>query len=197
MDFISGLLVLINWKGESYNFILVIVDWLTKMVYYKLVKITLNASRLAKVIIDVVVCYHGLPDSIVTNRGSFFISQLWSSLCYFVGIKRRLSTASHPQTDSQTKQQNNIIEAYLQAFVNFKQNDWARLLPMAEFVYNNAKNSSTGHMPFELNCGYHPQIFFEKATNSCSKSKLADELSVKLQDLMTVWQVNLHHAQEF
>ena len=45
------------------------------------------------------------------------------------------------------------MEAYLQAFVNFKQNDWARLLSMAEFIYNNAKNASTGHMLFKLNCG--------------------------------------------
>ena len=48
------------------------------------------------------------------------------------------------------------MEAYLQTFVNFEQNDWARFLPMAEFAYNNAKNASTGHTPFELNCGFHP-----------------------------------------
>ena len=47
------------------------------------------------------------------------------------------------------------MEAYLQAFVNFEQNDWAKLLAMAEFAYNNAKNVSTGHMLFKLNYGYH------------------------------------------
>ena len=60
------------------------------------------------------------------------------------------------------------MEVYLQTFVNFKQNDWARLLPMAEFTYNNAKNSSNGNTPFELNCGYHPCVSFEENTNSCS-----------------------------
>ena len=49
------------------------------------------------------------------------------------------------------------MKAYLQAFVNFEQNNWARVLPMAEFAYINAKNASTGHTPFELNFGYHPQ----------------------------------------
>ena len=47
------------------------------------------------------------------------------------------------------------MEAYLRAFVNFKQNDLARLLPIVEFAYNNTKNASTGHMAFELNCGYY------------------------------------------
>ena len=156
------------------------------MVQYKPVKITLNAFGLAEVIIDVVIRHHRLPDSIVTNWGSLFTLKFWSSLCYFFGIKCRLSTAFHPQTNSQTEQQNTTIKAYLRAFVNFEQNNWARLLPMAEFAYNIAKNSSTGHMPFELNCGYHLCVFFEEDTDPRSQSKSADKLLAKLQDLITV-----------
>ena len=55
MYFVTGLLILTDWKGDSYNLILVIVDWLTKMVHYKSVKVTIDAPGLAKVIIDVVV----------------------------------------------------------------------------------------------------------------------------------------------
>ena len=90
------------------------------MVHYEPNKVTINASGLAKVILDVVVWYHGLPNSIVSDKGSFFTSKFWSSLCYFRGIKRRLSTTFHPQIDGQTEQQNSMIEVYLQAFVNFK-----------------------------------------------------------------------------
>ena len=96
IDFVTGLLVLINWKKDSYNSILIIVDWLIKMIHYKPVKITLNALRLAKVIINIVIRYHGLPDSIVTNRGSLFTSKFWSWLCYFLGIKQRLATTFYP-----------------------------------------------------------------------------------------------------
>ena len=67
---------------------------------------------------------------------------------------------------------------------------------MAEFAYNNARNFNTGHTPFELNCGYHSCISFEEDTNPRSQSKLADKLLAELQDLMTVWRENLHHAQE-
>ena len=67
---------------------------------------------------------------------------------------------------------------------------------MAEFAYNNAKNFSTGHTPFELNCGYHLCVSFKEDTNSRSWLKSADELSAKLQDLMTVCQENLYHAEE-
>ena len=87
MDFVTDLPVLTDWKGDSYDSIFVMVDRFTKMVHYEPVKITIDASGLAEVIINVVVRYHGFPDSIVTDRVSLFTSKFWSSLCYFLGIK--------------------------------------------------------------------------------------------------------------
>ena len=124
MDFVTGLSILTDWKRDSYDSILVIVDRLTKMVHYKPVKVTIDTPGLAEVIINIVVRHHGLPDSIITNQEFFFTSKFWSLLCYFLGIKRRLFITFHPQTDDQTERQNSTMEAYLQAFVNFEQNDW-------------------------------------------------------------------------
>ena len=138
--------------------------------------------------------HHSLLDSIVTDRESLFTSKFWLSLCYFLGIKRRLSIAFYPQTDGQTEMQNSTIEAYLQAFVNFKQNDWAQLLLIAEFAYNNAKNASTGYTLFKLNCGYHSRVSYKEDLDSCLKSRTVKELSSKLQKLMIVCQQNLYHA---
>ncbi len=72
IDLATGLPVSTNWKVEIYDSILVIVDRLTKMVHYKPVKVRIDAPGLAEVIIDVVVRHHGLPDSIVSDRGSVF-----------------------------------------------------------------------------------------------------------------------------
>ncbi len=88
------------------------------------------------------------------------------------------------------------MEAYLRAFVNFEQDDWARLLLMVKFAYNNAKNASTGHTPFEPNCGYHPQVSYEKDVDPRSQSKSADKLATELRELMTVCRENLQHAQK-
>ena len=174
MDLFIGLPILIDWKGDSYDSIFVIVDRLIKMVHYKPVKVTIDAPSLAEVIIIVVVRHHGLPDSIVTDRGSLFTSKFWSLLCYFLGIKRRLSTAFYSQTDGQTEKQNNTMEAYLRAFVHFEQNDWARLLTMAKFAYNNAKNASTGYTSFELNCRYPPRVSYEEDLDLRSKSRTVE-----------------------
>ena len=144
------------------------------MVHYKSIKVTIDTPGLAKVIIDMVVRHHGLPDSIVSNRGSVFTSKFWLSLYYFLGIKRKLSTAFQPQIDGQTESQNSTMEAYLRAFVNYKQNDWARLLLIAEFGYNNAKNTSTSYTPFELNGDFHLRVSYKDDVDPCSRSKTGD-----------------------
>ena len=190
----TGLPLSSDWKGNSYDSILVIVDHLTKMVHYELVKVTIDAPGLAEVIINVVVQHHGLPDSIISDRRAIFTSRFWSSLRYFLGIKRRLSTAFHPQTDGQTERQNSTMETYLRAFINWEQNNQARLLPMAEFAYNNSKNASMGHTPFELNCAYHLRMSYEEGVNPRSHSKSADELLEELRELMIVCRKNFHNA---
>ena len=156
------------------------------MVYSKPIKVIIDVPGLAEVIINVVVRHHGLPNSIVTDRGPFFTSKFWSLLCYFFDIKRKLSTAFHTQTDGKIERQNNTIETYLRAFVNFKQNDWAQLLLMTELAYNNAKNASTGHILFELNCGYRFRVSYEKDLDTRSKSKTAEKPSSELQNLIVV-----------
>ncbi len=88
------------------------------------------------------------------------------------------------------------MEAYLRAFVNWEQDDWARLLPIAEFAYNNAKNASTGHISFELNCDYYPRVSFKEDVDSCSRSCSGNELAEELSELIEVCCQNLLHAQE-
>ena len=88
------------------------------------------------------------------------------------------------------------MKAYLQAFVIFKPKDLARLLPMAEFVYNNVKNASTNHTPFKLNSKYHPWLFYKKNIDTCSMFKLVDKLLAEIQKPMTVCRKNLYYAQE-
>ena len=185
-----------DWKGNSYNVILVIVDRLTKMVHYKPVKVTINTPGLAEVIIDMVVQYHGLPDSIISDRRASFTSKFWSSLCYFLNIKRRLSTIFYPQTNRQTERQNSMMEAYLRAFVNWEQNNWARLLPIVEFAYKNFNNISTDQTLFELNCGYHLRMSYKEEVDPHSQSKSADKLSKELRKLIVACCQNFHHVQK-
>lgn len=95
-----------------------IVDHLIKIVYYKLINTTTDTARLAGVVIDVVVSYHGLFGIIIINNNSLLILKFWFLLYYFLGIKQKIFTVFHLRIDGQTKTQNNTMETYLHAFVN-------------------------------------------------------------------------------
>ncbi len=69
------------------------------MIYYKPVKVTINAPGLAKVIIDMIVSHYSIFESIVINQKLLFISKFQSLLCYFLDIKKKLSIAIYFQTD--------------------------------------------------------------------------------------------------
>jgi len=100
--------------------------------------------------------YHSLPADIVSDRDSRFTSETWKEFLQLLGIRPRMSTAFHLQTDRQTEQLNQTIEAYLRAFVSKEQDNWVRLLLMAEFAYNNSTTMGNGMFPFYANYGFHP-----------------------------------------
>lgn len=110
-------------KRDNYDFIFVILYQLIKMVYYKLVKTIMNASKLVEVIIDLIIRHNIFPDLIIINENSVFTSKFLLLLCYFLGIKGKLFTRFYLQIDGQTKRQNNTIKLYLQVIFNFNQND--------------------------------------------------------------------------
>ena len=83
-----SLLLSIDWKNNNYNSILVIIDHLIQIIYYKLVKIVIDALRLAEMIIIIVIQYHGFPNSIISNRRAIFIFKFWFLLYYFFNIKK-------------------------------------------------------------------------------------------------------------
>lgn len=165
IDIVIGLPILTKKKENSYDAILVIIDYLIKKIYYKLVKITINATGIAKVIINMVIRNYGFPNLIISDKSLLFTFKYYFSLYYFFGIKQRLFTTFFLQMDSQTKRQNSMIDVYLCTFVYQQQNNQAKLLLIAKFVYNNIKNTSTNHTLFELNYNYYLYIFFKNNTN--------------------------------
>ena len=93
--------------------------------------------------------------------------------------KTNISTAYHPQTDGQTERMNQEIEQYLQIFVNERQTDWVDWLSLATFSYNDKEQTSTGHSPFFLNHGRHPNKGIEPRceVKSQAAQDFADDLT--------------------
>jgi len=84
------------------------------------------------------------------------VAQVTQELWRKLGIKQKLSTAFHPQTDRESEWVNQEIEQYLRICGNFQQDDWATLLPLIEFAHNARPHRSTHRSPFEVWYGFHP-----------------------------------------
>lgn len=182
-DFITGLPTSIDPRTtRPCNAILVVVDRFTKHATYIATTKQLTASGLADLMFYYIFRQFGLPEGIVSDRGSLFTSNFWTQLCRHLAVKRRLSTAYHPQTDGQTERQNQNVEHYLRVFCQRDQADWAMRLSLAEFVYNTSWHSTIKTTPAEALFGFVPRTPAdapEEQRGSCAPA--ADQRMEELQ----------------
>ena len=153
MDFITGLPT-----SQGCDMIYVIVDRLTKMVKLAPCKTTDGAEQIAKIFHRIILCEHGTPTSLITDRDVKFTSNFWKTLQQLCTIEPGMSTAFHPQTDGQTERMNSVLEDTLRHFVSETQKNWSQLLPNAQFAINNSYNSSIRDFPFHLLYGRYPRV---------------------------------------
>jgi len=146
VDFITKLLVVAGKYA-----ILVICDRLSKMTHFVATTEGTSAEGLARLFKDNVWKLHGLPESVVSDRGPQFAAELTKELNRMLGIKTKLSTAFHPQMDGQMEQMNQELEQYLWFFVEHRQRDWPEWLASAEFAVNNKIHTATKVSLFMVN----------------------------------------------
>lgn len=176
MDFVTHLP-----PSRGYDAILVVVDRLTKMKHFIPCKGTCNAEEVARLYAYNVWKLHGLPQTIVSDRGPQFVAQFWKHLTRRLQITNLLSTAYHPETDGQTERTNAVLEQYLRAYVSYLQDDWSEWLPLAEFAANSARSESTHVSPFFANYGFHPRMGFEPVLPTNRPARDAEEFACRME----------------
>ena len=189
MDFIVDLP-----PSKGFDSIFVVVDRLTKMAHFVPRNKIVTGEETARLFIDNVYKYHGLPDDIISDRGTQFTSKFWQSLFKILQVEIKLSSAYHPQTDGQTERVNQVLEQYLRCSINYHQDNWIDLLPLAEFAYNNTIQDSTKQTPFFANSGHHPR--FDQFQLCTSKNPAAEDLATQLLEIQKDMKTKLLEAQE-
>src|SRR5690606_30092494 len=129
----------------------------TKMAHFIPCQATIDSKGTARLFRDNVFRLHGLPSYVVSDRGPQFRSNFTRDLYSLLKIKRLLSSGHQPQTAGQVERINQVIEQYLRGYCNYQQDDWAELLSLAEFAYNNTLSAGIGMTPFFANYGMHPR----------------------------------------
>ncbi|THH03524.1 hypothetical protein EW146_g10426, partial [Bondarzewia mesenterica] len=189
MDFIVKLPV-----SHSYDSIWVVCDRLTRYAHFIPCNEMIDAPGLAWLFLDRIFRHHGIPNSIICDRGAVFMSKFWQELTKLLGIQTRASTAYHPQSDGLTERTNQTLETYLRAYCSYQQDDWVDYLPLGEFAFNNLVNTSTNKTAFEANFGFIPE-FKPRITERHTVPAAAD-LASRLDTIHTELRAELQHAQD-
>ena len=120
---------------------------------------------------------HGVLAHVTSNQGTEFVSHFFWSLRKALNMHLHFTSSYHPEGDGQTKCTNQTLEQYLWSYCNYQQDNWSELLPLAEFMYNNAPSATTRVSPFFTNKGYHPNIFVYPECNMTSARPMNMQLT--------------------
>src|SRR5262249_35240041 len=140
-------------EAHGYDAVMVAVDTLGKRAHFVPTHTTVTAAGSARLYLHNIWKLHGLPESMISNRGPQFVAEFMRELYRLLGIRMASSTAYHPQTDGQTERVNQELEQYVRIFTSERQDDWDELLPLGEFQYNNHVHSATQTIPFMVDQG--------------------------------------------
>ena len=187
-DFVGELL-----KSDSFNAIYVVSDQLTKMAHFIPTMTNISTPDLMKLHIHHIWKLHGIPLVHGTDRGSTFTANFTKNIYKELGIEPQFSTVYHPQTQGQVENNNKWMETYLWMFCLHQQDDWADLLPTAEFAYNNHHHLSINTTPFFANYGYHPTLM---NVPSAGQSDESDERILQIHKTQEECKCAIEWSQE-
>ena len=135
------------------NVILVVCNWLLKMVYFVVTTEEVTAEGLARLFRNNMWKLYRLLESVISDRGLQFVIELTRELNKMLGIEMRLLTSFYLQMNRQIEWMNQELEQYLRFLTEYRQRDWPEWLVTAEFAVNNKVHIATKISPFMANYG--------------------------------------------
>jgi len=144
-------------SGSQYRYILTVQDELSKF----LIAIPLEdqtSEQVARAFVDHVVLMYGVPQIILSDCGSQFLSETFKSVCKLLGVKHTHSTSFRPQSNGSNERSHKGLIEYLRSYVAADLSNWDQWVPYAAFVHNTTPHSATSYMPFQLLFGRLPNL---------------------------------------
>ncbi len=157
------------------------------MTRYLFTKKTLTVIKLTELFFEKIALKYEILNDIVIDKDSLFISAFWSEICYYVKMKWWLSIIFHLQINDQTEWQNQMLKHYLQVYYSERQDNWAMLLLVVEFMYHQTKHSLLSCSFFKVMYDYK-LIFDIYIKNDAMKEEMsaAKECIEMLQDVQNM-----------
>ena len=141
-----------------------------------------TAETVANQFVNKIVCRHGCPEVVLTDRGANFTSNLMAEICKLTQSTKTFTTPYHAQTDGVVERLNGTLMQMLSFYVNDRQTDWDEYIELVLFTYRTAKQTSTKASPFQLIYGREPRlpadVFLQQPQSANELSQPDDQLSL-------------------
>ncbi|XP_052001342.1 uncharacterized protein ccser2a isoform X1 [Xyrauchen texanus] len=154
MDFMTDLP-----NSQGHSTILTVIDRFSKACRLLPLPKLPTALETAEHLFQYVFRFYGLPEEIVSDRGTQFTSRVWKAFCRLLNVNLSLTSGYHPQSNGQTERLNQEIIRFLRMYCHHNQSDWSRFLPWAEYAQISLLKPSTKLTPFQCILGYQPPLF--------------------------------------
>jgi transposase-like protein len=179
-------------SANQNKYILSTIDDLTK--YTIMVALpNQETETIAKAFATEIICRVGVPETIVTDCGSNFMSKLFTSLCKLFKIEKFNTNSYHPMSNSSLERTHRTVVNYLRCFVETDPENWDTYLPMANFSHNTTVHTSTGFTPFELLYGTQatlPTSFYKEPEMFYDYDNYLKELKARFQRSLSLAREN-------
>ncbi len=142
-------LIVMPVSSLKYRYILVIVCYFTK--YCR--AIALEKKNMESIAVAFFLNWllpYGAPDRIVSDQGTEFVNTLFKRITELAGVVHRVTTPYHPQANGQVESTNKLIVRVIRFIMNRSQDNWDRVLPIAEAAVNTRQHPATLETPFFL-----------------------------------------------
>ena len=190
IDFIEGLP-----KVAGKSVILTVVDRFSKYAHFIALGHPYTAASVARAFFDGIVRLHGFPLSIVSDRDPVFTGHVWRDLFQMAGVKLRMSTAFHPQTDGQSEVVNKVIAMYLRCVTGDRPRAWVDWLSWAEYCYNTSFHTALRATPFEVVYGRPPPPILSYQPGT-ARTEAADAILRSRDEMLAEVRQRLLQAQQ-
>ena len=183
------------------KYILTICDYATR--YPEAIALpSTEASRIAKELVSLF-SRVGIPEEILTDQGSNFMSVLLQEIYQLLGISRIRTSPYHPQTDGLVERFNGTLKAIMKKFTSRNKKDWDEYLPYLLFAYREAPQESTGFSPFELLYGRRVrgpldvlrEVWTEESERTTEITHLV-QMRERLEEMSSLVRANSARAQK-
>lgn len=184
-------------KSHSGNtFVITAMCYATKWAEAKALP-TGTAKCVAEFLIENIICRHGCPEQIISDRGKCFMSNLVTELLKGLGSHPTFTTAYHPKTNGLVEHFNGTIATMLSMYVSTNQRDWDIFVPLVTFAYNTSPQESTKESPFYLTYGREARLPIDVVLGAnINRDQTAEEMLTRIKKSREAVKQRIHAEQK-